>query len=64
MPGVVQIQIHCDPHNVQSRRVPERLGFRLLEVRPADKVTSAGEPRDTMVFVVSEPDWFESTATR
>ena len=57
VPDISQIQIHCDPNNVRSRRVPERLGYRLLEVRRADKVTSSGEPRDTMVFCVTESEW-------
>jgi RimJ/RimL family protein N-acetyltransferase len=53
LPGIERIEIHCDPNNTMSRRVPERLGFRLLEVRRGDKLTAAGEPRDTMVFGIT-----------
>ena len=50
IPGMERIQIHCDPQNVGSRRVPEKLEFRLVETRVGGKQTSEGEPRDTLVF--------------
>lgn len=49
-PGIERIQIHCDPENVASRRVPETLGYVLVETRRGDKQTPEGEPRDTLVF--------------
>ena len=57
MPEIDRIQIHCDPNNTPSRRIPERLGFRLIETRQGDKVTSAGSPRDTLVFEVTSAEW-------
>ncbi len=48
--GVHRIHIHCDPNNVASRRVAERLGFSLIEIRPSDTTTPLGSPRDTAVF--------------
>lgn len=48
--AIHRIQIHCDPHNVASRRIPERLGYRLIEIRRSDTTTPAGFPRDTAVF--------------
>lgn len=50
VPGVVRIQIHCDPANVVSRRIPERLGYRLIEHRSGDKIDPRGLPRDTVVY--------------
>ncbi len=51
--GVDRVEIHCDPNNTPSRRIPERLGYRLVETRRADKFTPAGDPRDTLVFRIS-----------
>lgn len=50
LPWVRRIRICCDPENHASRRIPEKLGFTLLEIRRADAVTPAGRPRDTAVF--------------
>lgn len=49
-PGIYRVQIDCDPRNERSIRIPEKLGYRLLELRTANKVTPMGQPRDTMVF--------------
>lgn len=51
-PGIERIQIQCDPTNVGSRRVPEKLGYRLIEIRVGDKWTPDGRPRDTLVFEI------------
>jgi len=48
--GVDRIQIRCDPNNVASRRIPERLGYGLIEIRHSDTFTPSGSPRDTAVF--------------
>lgn len=50
VPGIERIQIRCDPRNAASRRIPEKLGYQLVEIRCADTVTPAGEPRDTVVY--------------
>ena len=31
LPGVDRVEIRCDPGNTASARIPERLGFRLLD---------------------------------
>jgi RimJ/RimL family protein N-acetyltransferase len=49
-PGISRVQIDCDPRNERSIRIPEKLGYQLLELRTANKVTPTGRPRDTMVF--------------
>lgn len=62
LPEVDRIEIHCDPNNTASRRIPERLGLRLIETRKADTLTSTGEPRDTLVFEVTNAEWSEGSA--
>lgn len=57
MAGVTRIEIHCDPRNVVSRRIPERLGYRLVETRRGDKLTPDGQPRDTAVFEMTRERW-------
>jgi RimJ/RimL family protein N-acetyltransferase len=54
-PGIERIEIQCDPENGGSRRVPEKLGYRLIATRPGDKESPTGEPRDTLVFEIRRP---------
>ena len=54
LPYVERIQIDCDPSNVASRRIPEKLGFAFLERRKANKLTPQGKPRDTLVFELTD----------
>ena len=54
--GVERIEIHCDPDNIASRRIPERLGYVLVETRRGDTTSPGGEPRDTMVYRVTQAD--------
>lgn len=55
--GIARVEIHCDPSNAISRRIPERLGYRLVETRRADKLTPDGQPRDTAVFEMTQEQW-------
>jgi len=48
-----RIEIRCDPKNLRSARIPERLGFRLEKILIADTLTPTGEPRDTMVWALA-----------
>jgi RimJ/RimL family protein N-acetyltransferase len=51
LPGIERIEIHIDPRNLPSRRVPEKLGFSLLEIRGSDR-ERGGAATETMVFVL------------
>jgi len=46
--GIERLEIHMDPTNVSSRRVPEKLGYRLLQIR--DDEGPDGGTRRTAVF--------------
>ena len=48
--GAKRVEIRCDPNNVRSRRIPERLGFVLEATLQNDARTPSGELRDTLVF--------------
>lgn len=44
------VEIHCDEANARSRRVPERLGYRLERVED-DDVEASGEVGRSMIWV-------------
>lgn len=50
LPGVDRLEIHIDPENGTSRRVPEKLGYSLLGI--VDDAKADGTPRKTVVFVL------------
>lgn len=52
VPWVEFVEIRCDPNNLRSARIPERLGYTLVDVLKHDTVTPTGAPRDTMVWRV------------
>lgn len=47
---VDRVEIHCDEANVRSRRVPERVGYRLDRIED-DEVTAPGEVGRSMIWV-------------
>lgn len=55
--GLNRVEIRCQPDNIPSRRVAERLGFRhegtLRAVHPA----GGGEPADLEVFGLLRSEW-------
>ena len=55
--GAKRIEIRCDPRNLRSARIPERLGFRLEKILTADTLTPTGEPRDTMVWAMTAEEF-------
>jgi RimJ/RimL family protein N-acetyltransferase len=58
--GAQRIEIRCDPRNLRSAHIPERLGFRLERVLIADTLTPTGEPRDTMVWAMTAGEFAAS----
>ena len=48
--GAKRVGIRCDSKNVRSRRIPDRLGFRLEGTLRNDSLSLSGELRDTLVF--------------
>jgi RimJ/RimL family protein N-acetyltransferase len=48
--GAKRVEIRCDSKNVRSRRIPDRLGFRLEGTLRNDSLSPSGELRDTLVF--------------
>ena len=55
--GAQRIEIRCDPRNLRSARIPERLGLRLEKTLVADTLTPTGEPRDTMVWAMTAEEF-------
>jgi RimJ/RimL family protein N-acetyltransferase len=54
--GLHRIWALCDPRNIGSRRVMEKVGMR-CEGRHRDHVLAHGEWRDSLVFAVLEDEW-------
>ncbi len=52
--GAKRVEIRCDPKNIRSRRIPERLGFELEGILRNDQLSPSGELRDTMIFAKIE----------
>lgn len=49
--GVSRVEIHCDPSNVRSARVPEKLGY-VHEATLRGRITDGEEPRDSMIWSI------------
>ena len=64
LPGIARVQIDCDPANKASRRIPEKLGYQLIEKLLANKLTPTGQPRDTVVYEMTAVDHLASGADR
>ena len=54
--GAKRVEIRCDSKNVKSRRVPDRLGFKLEGTLRNNTLSTSGELRDTLVFAKIRDD--------
>ena len=63
LPNIERVEIRCDPHNVPSARVPEKLGYRHTETLTANTTTPTGEPRDTMVWTLTRDEYSGQNAS-
>ena len=59
--GAKRVEIRCDSQNVKSRRVPERLGFRLEATLKNSVLSTSGEVRDGLIFAKTNEDWVKET---
>jgi RimJ/RimL family protein N-acetyltransferase len=60
--GARRVAIYCDPRNVRSARVAERLGFAFEGRLRQDALTPDGDVRDTLAFAMI-PEDYERTKT-
>ena len=52
-----RVEIHCDPNNLKSARVPEKLGFINEAVLRNRMETPDGQPRDTMLWTMLDDEY-------
>jgi RimJ/RimL family protein N-acetyltransferase len=55
LPMIERVEIRCDPTNDASAAIPRRLGFTYLTTLEKNAKTPRGDPRDTMVFMMTRP---------
>ena len=48
--GVKEVEVQCDPKNFASKRIPQKLGFKLVETHQKDKLDPFGQPRNTEIW--------------
>lgn len=60
--SVDRVEIHCDPINIRSAAVPQKLGFEHEATLKRRTVTSEGHPRDTMIWSLFAADYPHSPA--
>ena len=52
-----RVEIHCDPDNIRSARVPEKLGFvHEATLRNREEMPN-GKPRDTMIWTMLDEEY-------
>ncbi len=60
--GIENIQIRCDPNNVISQRIPEKLGFILIDVLESNTTTPNDDLRDTMIWNMTLDEYLKTKA--
>lgn len=56
-----RIEIHCDPRNTRSLKIPEKLGFTLEAVLKNRLLDNEGKPRDKMIWTLFREQYEQST---
>jgi len=64
LPHVDHVEIRCDPRNASSAAIPRKLGFSHVATLEAETQTPTGEPRATMVWQISRPDFHRNREER
>ncbi len=54
---VRRVEIHCDPNNVRSARIPKKLGFTLEVVRRKFLYQGGDRFRDTMIWTLLDSEY-------
>ncbi len=61
--GLQRIQIHTDPKNARSQKVPEKLGYQLQPgLHPT--IDSEGQKREVVLWVMDKGDYIKSNIPR
>ena len=55
--GLSRLEIRCDPENVFSRRIPQRLGFRHEMTLRNNTTDGDGKPADLMIWALSKREY-------
>jgi RimJ/RimL family protein N-acetyltransferase len=56
-PEIESVEIRCDPHNVASARVPERLGYRVDGAVEAGKDSIPGSESEITIWRLSRAEY-------
>lgn len=55
--NVKRVEIQCDPENIRSARVPEKLGFVHEATLRSREIMPDGKPRDTMIWTMLDAEY-------
>jgi RimJ/RimL family protein N-acetyltransferase len=61
---VDRVEIHCEPQNVRSAAVPRKLGYRHEATLARRLRTTAGDPRETMIWTLFASDYPDSPSAQ
>ena len=61
---VERIEIHCDPVNVHSAKIPEKLGFTMDGVIRRSTIHLEGKLRDTMIWTLLSEEYPSSPSAQ